>query len=333
MKVQQLTSEPPDSRQNLLTRHLPPKSKDKSEQGFAPFEPIEADGGEECLALLRLHVTACLAKKAERPIREILQDPQTHAGLLRAAGNIGTHNPKVPNANVSGLCLFTLEPGLGEELPPGASSRTTLCLRHVGSQGNAEITRFIDFLAKEFIINGLTISVAEDFANRGQFFDAAVEEGLPHSVAEIVSKQLKKRLDTDRAIHRLLKQIYWPTEDGGYCLISPVQSIGILGETVLRIDSAVRKHQHRVPRAYTKVAGSNQLNAGRLNLEIAGLHPHLLCLPPQRDHRGGDWYPALLAQLASGNLFHPGLLSKQTVETLQSTFADSRTNVQPNHRF
>lgn len=37
--------------------------------------------------------------------------------------------------------------------------------------------------------------------------------------------------------------------------------------------------------------------------------------------------------MASGNLFHPGLLSKGTVEALKSTFDDPRENVQAKHRF
>lgn len=335
MDIQQLSSESQDQRQEVLTRFFPPKSKDKSEPGFAPFTPIEADGSEECLALLRLHATACLAKKAERPIREVLQDPKTHAGLLRAAGMVGSHNPKVPNANVAALPLLAREPGRAEELPPGASSRTTPCFRRTGSAGNAADAAYMAFLAKEFVIAGQTRSVGEDFARRGPLWQAAVAEGLPQAVADALADRLNTRFDrpAEEPIDRFLKQIYWPTEDGGYCLLSPVQSFGILGETVLRIDEAIRKHQHVVPREYTKVAGANPINAGQLNAEIAGLHPHLLCLPPQRDRRGGDWYPALLAQLASGNLFHPGLLSKQTVDTLQSTFADPRANVQAKHRF
>jgi len=338
MKVQPLTKETKDSQQDLLTRHLPPKSKDKTEQGFAAFTPIEADGSEECLALLKLHAAACLAKKADRPTREILEDAKTRVGLLRAAGMIGTHNPKAPNANVAALPLLACNPGRDEELPPGASSRTAQCFRRTGSAGNAADAAYMAFLAKEFVIDGQTRSVGADFAQRGPLWQAAIQAGLPQTVANELAEALNTRYNgpTDETIDRFLKQIFWPSEDGtGYCLISPVQSFAILGETVLRIDQAVRKHQHVVPRENTKVAGANPINAGQLNAEIAGLHPHLLCLPPERDHRrlGADWYPGLLARLAAGLLFHPGLLSKESVATLKSTFADRRENAQAKLRF
>jgi hypothetical protein len=337
MKINKLAELPPDERQELLTRFLPPKSKDKSEQGFAAFIPIEADGPEECLTLLKLHVAACLAKKAERPTCEVLQDPKTHAGLLRAVGMIGTHNPKAPNANVAALPLLACDPGWAEDIPLGASSRTTSCFRRTGSAGNAADAAYMAFLAKEFEIEGQSRSVGADFARRGPLWQAAIGEGLPQTVADELADRLNTRFDgpTDEPIDRFLKQIYWPTEDGSYCLISPVQSFGILGETVLRIDDAVRKHQHVVPRESTKVAGANPINAGQLNAEIAGLHPHLLCLPPQRDsrRRGDDWTAALLAQLAAGNLFHPGLLAKDSAATLKSTFDDPRENAEAKHRF
>ncbi len=317
-----------------MTRHLPPKTKGKNSDGFKPFAPIEASTAE-CRRLLYFHADANLNKDEKHP--QPLQDPKIHAGLLRATAMIGTHNPKAPNANVAALPLLAHNPGQDEGLPPGSSSRTTHYYRQVGCAGNAADAAYMAFLAKEFVIDGEIRSVGEDFARRGPLWDAALEEGLPQQIAENLSKRLATRFGQAAAepIDRFLKQIYWPTADGGYCLISPVQSFAMLGETVLRIDEAVRKQQHVVPRESTKVAGANAINAGQLNAEIAGLHPHLRCLPPQyatrRDRE--DPFQTLLAQLAAQHLFHKGSISHQTAEIVKSAVADPRENAEAKRRF
>ena len=90
---------------------------------------------------------------------------------------IGSHNPKAPNANVTTYALPAREPGPAEELPPGASSRTTTCFRRVGSAGNAADAAYMAFLAKEFVIDGQTRCVGEDFARRGRLWQVAKAEG------------------------------------------------------------------------------------------------------------------------------------------------------------
>jgi hypothetical protein len=335
MNTDQFSTAPPDRRRELVTRHLPPKNK---EEGFEAFIPIEAESGEAD-RLFALHAAACLGKKGERGLREMLDDPKTHAGLQAVLDSVGAYNRKSPNANVGAGPLFGLPPGSDATLPPGASSRTAPCFRRVGSAGNAAYAAFMSFFAKEYGIDGANRSVAEDFAARGPLWAAAVAAGLPQAVADALAERLRAKVEQPETapIDRFLKQIHWPTEDGGYCLLSPVQSFGILGETALRLDRIVRKERHILGREYVKVGGANAINAGQLNAEIAGRQPHLLCLPPKPrapQGYGEDWLESRLARLAHrGTVFGQHTIKQETAEAIQSGIDDPRQNAAAKRRF
>lgn len=329
MNPTQLRAQTPDRRRELVARHLPPK---RPEEGFEAFVPIEADG-EDVHALFELHTLACLGKKGESEAKKILEASGVQVGLQSALESVGAYNRKSPNASVGAGPLFALPPGEDRDLPPGASSRTAPCVRRIGSAGNAAYAAYMSFLAKEYVVDGVVRSVAEDFAARGPLWQAAIEAGLPADFAETVAERLRARVERSEIapIDRFLKQIYWPTADGDYCLLSPVQSFAALGELVLRLDRIVRKERHIVSREYAKVAGANAINAGQLNAEIGGLQPHLLCLPPKRRAPLGfgdydeDWLAAKLAELTQfGTVFFRRSIGRETAEAIRSFLEDAR---------
>jgi len=262
-------------------------------------------------------------EKAALALWEKAREQNHAADLLRAemknlkiaaAGHVGTHTGKVPNPNVGGPVALIADRDVmaaAAKLPFLSSSTLKPGLKF-GAAGNAAQGRAQRLLCMVFDVEGKVVSLLEDLASRGQFYEALVSIAGDSTDVDEISDILAGRLATsiNEEPGEYAKALIWPTEEGDV-VITPVHPYAMH-------DAFQKRHRERVAGGSglryvsVKVGGTKPQNAGLVNNDHGGWHRHLVSVPPStRTWAERAFYRAYFAKelaFASVGKSHPAWL-------------------------
>ncbi len=207
--------------------------------------------------------------------------------VLAAKFDLGTHIPKVPNPVVSTPAIFETALARPGAIPFLCGDLETARRRVGSSAGNAGRARSARFLRFRVRYDGEGGSLGEILARSEGFRDGLVRSGWPPEILEAAANEIRESLKGPGRIDRVdpaTKTVFFPTADGGYHLVSPVEAVPLWFELRTRI---ARDRQREGPdrRTYPirlrPIGGSKPQNIAVEASDASGRLELLQSLPPR----------------------------------------------------
>lgn len=192
-----------------------------------------------------------------------------------ASEYIGTHNGKAPIPTVKLGSLFA-DPVVGTAVRarglPYLSSFAIDSIAPVSGSGNAALMKHMKLLTHSFLLDGNRVAVWSDIASDGPIRRELEELNFGKELLDDLARILRARSqgpDTHQ-VDPGLKYLYWPLDNDGYIVLSPLHPSGLADE----INARTRfdpEATHWVPTTRVKVGGDKPQIVGMVANRWGGL--------------------------------------------------------------
>ncbi|WP_233947990.1 type I-F CRISPR-associated protein Csy1 [Pectobacterium versatile] len=261
----------------------------------AKLDAFDKEAEKKCAALSGEALAAEELELAEKR-REIEQKHEVRAWLTNAASRAGqislvTHALKYTHSDAKGSSIFSAEAAADAR----TLSTATLAQPAIDVVGNAAVLDVAGLLQTEHEGDSLVVAL-----QRGDHRALEALAESPEQFALWLAGFQKVFTDRQPSSHKLAKQIYFPTENGEYHLLSPLYSSSLAQVLHQRINAVrfgdeakdIRKARKdnlwhdQLDISYPNLAvqnmgGTKPQNISSLNSSRSGRSYLLSCAPPQ----------------------------------------------------
>lgn len=219
---------------------------------------------------------------------------KARATLIAAAGMLGTHGGKVPDARLSPAAVVTSrnEADYENELVPGVHSGSVISSHPVSASGNAGQNAGMRLLCMAISVDGAqVVSLAQILASEGPLLEAVTAPftAEARSVLSEVGRACSVRLSgggQSEIVPPYRTQLLFPIKGGKYVAVSPLYSYSMGADLHARLErrrwAADDTRRQVIDSRIVHVGGARPWNTGLLATYISGMFQRLAALPPRQ---------------------------------------------------